>query len=371
MSEEAPVLAARLKLRPWSLTAWVVADALVDGRAMGGTRMTGSVTEEEVRALARVMTVKLGLAGLRIGGAKAGIRAAPPPDERDRVLRSFGQAGSPLLHGGIYLGSDQGITHADRDVFLAASGFDVRAWPGISAISTDWGELWRQLAAITGYGVVAATLTAVRRLGMRTPLRVAVQGFGTVGRAVASELARRGHLIVAVADVHGTLLAPCGLPVDTLLASTDALGTIDRKELPADISATQWPDAWLDVDTDVMVLAAAGDAVREDNAHRVRARLLVEAGNLCCTPRARELLRSCGTAVVPDVVANVGGAAATGCILTGVAPSDLPADQLVSWLFDWVTKCVSRNCEDMLDIAATRTGDPVSSLLAARQTASM
>lgn len=334
---------------------------------MGGTRMTATVTEEEVRALARVMTIKLALAGLPIGGAKAGIRAAPQPAERDLVLRSFGNAAAPLLHGGIYLGSDLGVTHADRDVFLAACGFDVQAWPGISAIRADWASLWHQLADITGHGVVSALMTAIRRLALPAPLRVVVQGFGTVGRAVASELARNGHLIVAVADVHGTICAPGGLPVDKLLASTDPMGTIDRTGLPDAASTATRPEAWLDVDADVLVLAATGEAVREDNAHRVRVPLVIEAGNLCCTQPAREMVRSAGTVIVPDVVANVGGAAATGCILTGVAPSDLPVRQLVGWLFDWVAARVARNCEDLLDIAAKHDGDPVPELLAARR----
>jgi glutamate dehydrogenase (NAD(P)+) len=363
-----PVLAATLALRPDAVTAWVVADSLVAGRAMGGTRMTGSATEEEVRALARVMTVKLALANLPIGGAKAGIRAAPEATQRPALLRSFGAAAAPLLHGGIYLGSDQGITHADRDIFLAAGGFDVRNWPGLSAIRTDWASLWHQLADITGYGVVIAAQTAARRLALPRPMRVAIQGFGTVGRAVSCELARRGHCVVAVADVHGTICAPAGLPVNGLLAGTDPWGTIDRAGLPDWVTVTAEPDAWLEAGADVLVLAAGGGAVREDNMHQVRVPLIVEGGNMCCTPQARQWLRSSGVVIVPDVVANVGAAGATGCILTGVAPSDRPAGELVAWLFDWVTACVTRNCEDVLEIAAGRAGDdPVPLLQAARR----
>jgi glutamate dehydrogenase (NAD(P)+) len=367
-----PVLAATLALRPDAVTAWVVADSLTAGRAMGGTRMTNAVTEEEVRALARVMTVKLALAGLQIGGAKAGIRAAPDATQRPALLRSFGAAVAPLLHGGIYLGSDQGITHADRDTFLAAGGFDVRNWPGLSALRTDWASLWHQLGDITGYGVVVATQTAARRLALLRagprPMRVVVQGFGTVGRAVSRELARCGHSVVAVADVHGTLAAPAGLPVQGLLASTDPWGTIDRTGLPDWVSVTAEPDAWLDVDADVLVLAAAGDAVHEDNMRQVHVPLIVEGGNLCCTPQAREWLRSSGVVIVPDVVANVGAAGATGCILTGVAPSGRPAGELVAWLFDWVAACVTRNCEDVLEISAGGAGDdPVPVLQAARR----
>ncbi len=79
---------------------------LVDGIAIGGTRTSDELNEAELRELARAMTVKLGLVGLRAGGAKAGIRYCPGPGrpERADVLRDFGRVAAPWLHGGVYLG---------------------------------------------------------------------------------------------------------------------------------------------------------------------------------------------------------------------------------------------------------------------------
>lgn len=345
-----------------SLSGWVAVDSLVDGFAMGGTRMTPSVTEPEVRDLARTMTVKLGLAGLRAGGAKAGIRSVP--GRREGVLRAFGRAVTPLLHGGVYLGCDQGTTHGDRDLFFAEAGYDVRRLPRVTRLPTDWPTLWRHVGDITGFGVVTGALTA---LGKESRQRVSIQGFGTVGRAVASQLAAAGHQIVAVADILGTVAAPGGLPVAKLVEITDPAGTIDRARLPEGVAVHGEPEAWLDADADMLVLAAGGDALREDNVARVRAGLVIEGGNLCVTPAAQQLLRSAGRTVVPGVVVNVGGAAVTGCILTGVAPSGLPLGQLTAWLFDWVGACVRRNTADLLEIAAASDGDPVPELLAARR----
>lgn len=350
-----------------SLTGWVVVDSLVDGMAMGGTRMTTSVTEQEVRNLAAAMTVKLALVGLRVGGAKAGIISVP--EHREQILRAFGRSVAPLLHGGVYLGCDQGTTHDDRDLFFSEAHYDIRQKPGITRMRSDWTQLWRHLKDITGYGVAESALTALRLRSEDQSRRVSIQGFGTVGRSVAKNLEAHGHRIVAVADVLGTVADPAGLPVAKLLEITDAAGTIDRSKLPDSVTVLSEPEAWLDVEAEVLVLAAGGAVIREDNLSRVRAGVIVEGGNLCCTPAAKAILRAAGTVVVADVVANVGGAGVTGCILTGLAPSDVPTEQLVRWLFDWVATQVRDNTRDVLEIAAAHGEDPIPELLTARRAA--
>jgi glutamate dehydrogenase (NAD(P)+) len=364
-AERSPLLSTAVRDPAQSLTGWVVVDSLVNGMAMGGTRMTSTVTEREVADLAAAMTVKLALTGLRIGGAKAGIVSAP--ESRDQVLRAFGRSVAPLLHGGVYLGCDQGTTHDDRDLFFAEAGFDVLRKPGITQLRTDWTRLWHHLKDITGYGVAESALETLRLRADDQMRRVVIQGFGTVGRSVAKNLEAHGHRIVAVADVLGTISAPEGLPIAKLLEITDAAGTIDRSALPDSVTVLNQPEAWLDVDADVLVLAAGGAAIRADNLGRLRAGVIVEGGNLCCTTDAKRTLRTTGAVIVPDVVANVGGAGVTGCILTGLAPSDVPTEELVRWLFDWVGQQVRRNTRDVLDIAAVHGDDPIPELLATRR----
>jgi glutamate dehydrogenase (NAD(P)+) len=224
-----------------SLNGWVIVDSLVDGMAMGGTRMTETVSKEEVKRLARAMTTKLALVGLPIGGAKAGIRAGT--GDREAALRAFGQASAPLLHGGIYLGCDLGTTHADRDVFLAAAGYDVLRHPRVRKLPVDWATFWTHLADITGFGVCEASAAAIKaRFGTRS-CRVAIQGFGTVGRAVAEGLQDRGHRITAIADIHGTIASSDGLPVGQLRGITDPAGTVDRRQLPDGVRVLDGPEA--------------------------------------------------------------------------------------------------------------------------------
>ena len=349
-----------------ALTGWVVVDSLVDSMAMGGTRMTPDVTEEEVRALARGMTTKLGLVGLPIGGAKAGV-----VDRGDRggTLQAFGRAVAPLLHGGIHLGCDLGVTPSERALFHHAAGYDVRERPRSAGLPMDWGSYWAPLTDITGFGIGVATLTALERSARSGGSRVVVQGFGMVGRAVGTFLQGAGHRVVGIADVLGTLSAADGLPVDRLLALTDAHGTIDRAALPPEVVRSAEPDAWLDLDTDVLVLAANRHAVTTDNVHRLRAGLVVEGGNLCCSAGAKAMLAGAGIPVVPDVVANAGGACAGGCALTGTVPFDLPPAQMAAWVHDWVAERVRRNTREVLDIAESSPVDPVPVLLAARHAA--
>jgi glutamate dehydrogenase (NAD(P)+) len=346
------------------LRGWVVVDTLVDGLAMGGVRMTANVTENEVRGLAHGMTEKFVLAGLRIGGAKGGI--VSDGQDRERTFRTFGRTVKPLLHGGIHLGIDLGVTPADRAVFFAEAGYDPRHRAGVADIPMDWRTYYEPLVDCTGHGVGVAAVTALQSARRGGAARVVIQGFGTVGRAVARFLEDRGHEIVAVADVHGTVKAD-RLPIADLIAVTDELGRIDRTRLPQHVTVSAEPDSWLDVDADLLVLAANKDALHADNAPRLRAPLVVEGGNLCSTVEARQKVSAAGGTLIPDVVANVGGAAAAALAVTRTVPFELPAEERKRWVFDWVAGRVRRNTTDLLEIAGASAGDPLPELLAARR----
>ncbi|KUL37357.1 hypothetical protein ADL15_11770 [Actinoplanes awajinensis subsp. mycoplanecinus] len=335
---------------------FVVVNDFVDGRAMGGTRMTPQVDLQEVAGLAEAMTLKLALAGLPIGGAKAGIVCGlPSGPERDRQLTAFGQAVAPLLRNGVYLGCDQGISYRDRDYFFEAAHFDMQRDSPVD-LPCSWSELWDKCHEITGFGVCEAVTAAAEQLGLDAVCRtVAIQGFGTVGRAVATGLRGRGFTVVAVADRHGTIADPGGLDVDALLRATDEYGTIDRGAISPGVTCADTADAWLDVAADVLVLAAGGDAITTDNVDRVRAAIVVEGGNLACTPPACDVLALRGVPVLPGIVVNCGGAAVTGLLLLGAAPVGASVEELVDWLFAQVGDRVRGNITELLDRAAVQT----------------
>jgi glutamate dehydrogenase (NAD(P)+) len=359
-----PAFVVHLNGSGGDIKGWVVVDSLVDGLAMGGVRMTPHVTEEEVRGLARDMTDKFTLAGLRIGGAKGGIVA--DGGDREETFRTFGRTVKPLLHGGIHLGIDMGVTPADRAVFFAEAGYDPRYRLGAPDMPVDWRTYYEPLIDVTGHGVGVAALTALESSGRSEAARVVVQGFGAVGRAVARFLEDRGHVVVAVADVQGTISAD-RLPVADLVAITDEFGRIDRSRLPQHVTTSGEPDAWLDVDADVLVLAAQKHALNAGNVHRLRAALVVEGANLASDAEAREKARAAGATLVPGVIANIGGAGAAALAVTRVVPFELAADARKAWVFDWIGDRVRRNTRALLEIAADRAGDPLPELLATRR----
>ncbi|MFJ4675554.1 MULTISPECIES: Glu/Leu/Phe/Val dehydrogenase dimerization domain-containing protein [unclassified Kitasatospora] len=359
-----PAFTTHLNGSGGTLKGWVVVDSLVDGLAMGGTRMTPGVTEEEVAGLARDMTEKFTLAGLRIGGAKAGI--VSDGSDREQTFRTFGRTVKPLLHGGIHLGIDMGVTPADRAVFFEEAGYDPRYRLGAPDMPIDWRTYYEPLIDCTGHGVGVAAVTALEADGRTGPARVVVQGFGAVGRAVAQFLEDRGHLIVGVADIGGTISAD-RLPVADLIDITDEFGRIDRARLPQGVTLSGEPDAWLDVDADLLVLAAQKYALNAENAHRLRARLVVEGANLASTAEAKEKIAAAGAVLVPGVIANIGGAGSAALAVTRAVPFHLPAQARKQWVFDWVGGRVRQNTRDLLEIAAGRAGNPLPELLDVRR----
>ncbi|MGW3557272.1 Glu/Leu/Phe/Val dehydrogenase dimerization domain-containing protein [Streptomyces sp. NPDC000963] len=364
-----PAFTTHLNGSGGALEGWVVVDSLVDGLAMGGTRMTAGVTEEEVAGLARDMTEKFTLAGLRIGGAKAGIVSDGTDADgarREEVFRTFGRTVKPLLHGGIHLGIDMGVTPADRAVFFEEAGYDPRFRLGAPDMPIDWRTYYEPLIDCTGHGVGVAAVTALEASGHTEPARVVVQGFGAVGRAVARFLEDRGHVVVGVADVQGTISAD-RLPVADLIAATDGFGRIDRSRLPEGVTASSEPDAWLDVDADLLILAAQKHALTAENVHRLRAGLVVEGGNIASTSEAKDKAAAAGAVLVPGVIANIGGAASAALAVTRVVPFDLAAEARKAWVFDWVGDRVRQNTRDLLEIAAARAGNPLPELLATRR----
>lgn len=352
-----PLLSAALHDENAGLKGWVVVDSLLGGRAMGGTRMTPGVDARELAGLARTMTYKLALAGMPIGGAKAGlVSTLRCGEQRDRQLITFGELASPLMHGGVYLGSDQGISYRDRDLIHQAANFHpVRTR---EALPCSWGGFWSACKDVTGHGVCLATCMIADHLRLPPEGRtVAIQGFGVVGRGVARGLAERGYKIVAVADRLGTIECDDGLPVGALLAATDETGTIDRALLPGHLRSNDTPDPWLSVPADLLVLAASGDAVHAKNVGKVKARAIIEGANNPCSEEAIHELYRRGITVVPDIVANSGGATVTALCLLGLTPP-LALDSLVAWCFAAVARRVRHNCAVLLRRAAAQ-GKPM------------
>lgn len=302
---------------------YVVIDRLVRGVSSGGLRMRAGCTIDEVRGLARGMTLKEGVHYepganyIPLGGAKGGIDFDPYHPDADGVLRRFLQAMAPLIEKRWTMGEDFGVQQTTIDAILPDLRLESSVQAAYQVVDDPDAARARMATAFSsvvdgvrldelvgGYGVAAAALAAMAQRDMDPAESTAViQGFGSMGGATARYLAQAGVRIVGIVDVEGVVANQSGLDVETLLLSRGEKGGVDRRALRA--QDLQLPsDQWLSVHCDVLVPAAISYCITEANADDVPARLIVEAANMPVTPEAEERLLARGIEVSPDFVAN-------------------------------------------------------------------
>lgn len=275
----------------------VVVDNVAAGPAIGGVRMAPDVTVEEVVRLARAMTFKNAAAGLPHGGGKAGILADPAMGRagKERLIRSFARAIRTLTEyvPGPDMGTDEACMGWVHDEIGRAVGLPAV----LGGIPLD------QIGA-TGFGL-AACAEAVQEAGhLRLQgARVAVQGFGAVGRNAARFLAESGAVLVAASDSGGAVVNPAGLDVDALAAFQAEGGKVGAFPGGSPIPR----DDLLGVDCDVLIPAARPDVLTAGNADQVRASVVLQGANIPATAEAEALLHKRGVLSVPDFIANAGG----------------------------------------------------------------
>lgn len=279
------------------LKAVLVIDNVACGPAIGGIRIGPEVTVEECFRLARAMTLKSAAASLPHGGGKSVIVGNPaePLAEKERIVRAFAAAVCDL--GDYIPGPDMGTDERCMAWVKDEIGRAVGLPREIGGIPLD------EIGA-TGLGVAVAAEAAEGHGGV--PLkgaRVAIQGYGAVGRHAARFLAARGAVVVAVADSRGTVLDPKGLD----LAALDALKAQGRSVADGPGGERRSAEAIIDAECEIWIPAAQPDVLRKDNAGRLRARLVVEGANIPATPEAEKLLHEKGVLVIPDFIANAGG----------------------------------------------------------------
>jgi glutamate dehydrogenase (NAD(P)+) len=283
--------------RSVGLKAIVVIDNAACGPAVGGVRMAPDVTVEECVRLARAMTWKNAAAGLPHGGGKSVIVADPrmPPPRKEEVIRAFAGAIGDLSDYvvGPDMGTDETCMGWIRDEIGRAVGLPT----ALGGIPLD------QIGA-TGFGLAAAIDVAAAFIDLDLRgARVAVQGFGAVGKHVARFLAQKGTILVAASDSGGTLVDPRGLDVAALIALKEAGRSLHEHPRGDKRGA----DAILDVPCDIWIPAARPDVVRAENVHRLQCRLMAQGANIPCTAEAEQALHARGVLVLPDFIANAGG----------------------------------------------------------------
>jgi glutamate dehydrogenase (NAD(P)+) len=156
----------------------------------------------------------------------------------------------------------------------------------------------------TGQGVFFIAREAGRRLNIPIEgARVAIQGFGNVGRPAAELFAAHGAKVIAVQDAYGTLYAGRGLDIPALMRVAGEEGGVAASGLGEKIDS----EAFWDLPSEYLVPAAMESQVTEERARRIRTRALIEGANGPTVPAADDVLVDKGITVVPDVIANAGG----------------------------------------------------------------
>jgi glutamate dehydrogenase (NAD(P)+) len=279
------------------------------GPYKGGIRYHPEADLEEVRALASLMTWKTALVGVPFGGAKGGVRIDPDelsPTELERVTRRYTD------QIGAVIGPTRDIPAPDMNTNAQTMSWILDQYGRKHGHTTQivtgkpialGGSLGREEA--TGRGAVMVTDEAVAQLGYHDPseVTVAVQGYGNVGAWAARIAREEGYRVVAVSDVHGGIHAPDGLDIDEVDRHVHESGSV--LDAPGTESVTN--EELLELDVDVLIPAAIGGVITDDNAKDIQAKLVIEAANHPVTPVADDVLHDRGILVVPDILANAGG----------------------------------------------------------------
>jgi glutamate dehydrogenase (NAD(P)+) len=289
--------------------AYRVQHSSVLGPTKGGIRYDPEVSLGECAALAVWMTWKCALVRLPYGGAKGGVRCNPKElsiGELQRLTRRFTSELLPVI------GPQEDIPAPDMatneqtmawmmDTYSMQQGYAVPEIVTGKPVAIG-GSVFRHEA--TGVGVVMVIERACQRLGWRVAdQRCVVQGFGNVGGIAAHELVARGASVVAVSDVSGGVHREQGLDLPDVAAWIAANGSLAGYPSARHVSN----DELLELPCDVLVLAAREDQVTDDNAGRIRARLVAEGANGPTTVEADAILADRGILVLPDILTNAGG----------------------------------------------------------------
>jgi glutamate dehydrogenase (NAD(P)+) len=280
-----------------NLRAMVVVDNVAAGPAIGGCRMAPDVTLEECFRLARAMTMKNAAAGLPHGGAKSVIAGDPamPADRKEATIRAFAHAIRDLKD---YIpGPDMGLNERAMAWVYDETG---RA----AGLPRELGGIPLDEIGATGFGLAIAAEVAQDFCPVKLAgARVAVQGFGAVGKHAARFLAARGAVLVAACDSAGAIENPKGLDVAALSAVVEAGAKV------GDFSGGRRldRDAIVGVDCDIWIPAARPDVITMANVDSLRAKLVIQGANIPIAALAEERLHQRGVLNLPDFIVNAGG----------------------------------------------------------------
>ncbi len=288
----------------------------------GGIRFAAEVNQDEVMALAALMTYKCAIVNVPFGGGKGGIKINPKkysPYELEKITRRY----TAELIKKNFIGPGTDVPAPDYgtgeremawilDTYTAMHPGEIDAAGCVTGKPVTQGGV-RGRREATGLGVffglreVCNMPEAMKKLGLTTGVegkKVAVQGLGNVGYHSAKFFQDAGAIIVGLSEHDGGIYNDKGLDVDDVFSFRKKTGTI--LNYPGASNFAQKEDL-LEMECDILIPAALENVIDGNNAQRVKAKIIGEAANGPLTPEADEILTNRGILVVPDMYLNAGG----------------------------------------------------------------
>ncbi len=291
------------------------------GPYKGGIRYHHNVSLDEVKALSFWMAMKCAVADLPLGGAKGGIIVDPKTlsqAELERLSRAYGKAIADVI------GPDKDVPAPD----VNTNGV-IMKWLLEEYLKTvpskekkrsratytgklikDGGSEGREEA--TGLGGLFVLQAIVKKLKLTGKLTAAVQGFGNVGYNVAKFLVEAGINVVAVSDSKGGIYVPDGINPKLTLACKQKNGYLAGCYCSGSVCDLNkgkqiTNEALLELPVDILVPSALENVLTKENAHRIKAKVILEMANGPTAPEADAILYKKGIPVIPDILSNSGG----------------------------------------------------------------
>jgi glutamate dehydrogenase (NAD(P)+) len=289
-----------------------VQHSTIRGPGKGGVRFSELVTHDEVKALAMWMTWKTSLHNLPLGGAKGGVCVNPKklsPRELERITRRYTAEIIDII------GPDKDVpapdvgTNAQTMAYMMDT-FSMQSGKTIPGVVTGkpieiGGSPGRSTATGTGLFFIIEKYCETLNLDLKS-MKTAVQGFGKVGSIIAKKLYQYGNRVIAVSDLDGTFYSEKGINVNRLVEWVKSgKNFIDYKEESVKIIPNK---DFFKIKCDILIPAAMENQITENNANDIDCKIVLEGANGPTTPEADEILEKKGIVVIPDILANGGGA---------------------------------------------------------------
>ena len=287
----------------------------------GGIRYAPDVNQQEVEALAALMSYKCALVEVPFGGSKGGLIIDPrewSESELERITRRFTQelAKRDLIHPSQNVPAPD-VGTGEREMAWMADEYkrlnpaELNAWACVTGKPVTKGGIAGRTEA-TGRGVEYALRAFfdhpedVKRTGMIPGLagkRVIVQGLGNVGYHAALFLStENGALITHVLERDGAVVDETGIDIDDLKQHITKTGSVKNYKGYVESGMEM-----LEADADILIPAAMELVITEENADRIKTPLIIEAANGPVSAEADRILRDRGVVIIPDLYANAGG----------------------------------------------------------------